>query len=103
MPLTASITRGPDHRLEFVNAMLRRMVGGRDIVGATMREVLGGRGPASLEIRDRVYATGETAELREVSRRITGGDEGRAEERRHVRARAPDHRAPGRAPDAPGR
>ncbi len=61
MPMTASITRGPDHRLVFVNAMLRRMTGNRDVIGATMREVLDGREEALMAIRDRVYATGETA------------------------------------------
>jgi signal transduction histidine kinase/ActR/RegA family two-component response regulator len=76
MPLTSSITRGPDHRLVFANAMLRRMVGGRDVVGVTMRAVLGERGQASLAVRDRVYATGETAVLREVSRTVVDRGDG---------------------------
>jgi signal transduction histidine kinase/ActR/RegA family two-component response regulator len=80
MPLTASITRGPEHRLEFVNASLQRLLGQRDVIGASMREMLGERGRASLAVRDHVYATGETAVRREVSRAITDGDEDRGED-----------------------
>lgn len=79
-PLAVAITRGLEHRLVFANARLRRMFGQRDLARVTMREMLSEHGQASLEVRDRVYATGESALLREVVRASAGGGDGAGEE-----------------------
>ncbi|GLC23952.1 hypothetical protein rosag_04650 [Roseisolibacter agri] len=58
-PVAISVTRGPTHVYELANATLRRLVGGRDLVGRTVREALGDVDPVLLDAQDRVFATGE--------------------------------------------
>lgn len=74
-PVAISITRGPEHRYELVNNMARSLIGGRDVEGRTVRGAFPEVDPALFDILDRVYATGERVELRdlEVSFDRTGG------------------------------
>jgi PAS domain S-box-containing protein len=60
LPAAVSVTRGPEHRIEYVNPLSRTLSGGRDVVGRTVREAypeLEGQG--YFELMDRVYASGE--------------------------------------------
>ena len=60
IPAAVSVTRGPEHRIEFRNRLSRIIGGGREVVGRTIREAfpeLAGQG--YFELMDRVYATGE--------------------------------------------
>lgn len=65
-PVAISITRGPEHRYELVNEMARRLVGGREVEGRTARGAFPEVDPALFDILDRVYATGERVELRDL-------------------------------------
>jgi PAS domain-containing protein len=62
-PVAISITRGPDHRYDVINAASRALVGGRDLEGMTARNALPEVDPALFAILDDVYATGQAATL----------------------------------------
>jgi signal transduction histidine kinase len=62
-PALVSIFRVADRRCEFGNAALRRLLGGREVVGATAQEL--GATPEMIALHDRVVATGEPLELTE--------------------------------------
>lgn len=64
-PIAVSITRGPEHRFEFLNAAARALVGGRHLEGRTARAALSEADPALFAILDQVYASGEPVTLRE--------------------------------------
>jgi signal transduction histidine kinase len=60
IPAAVSVTRGPEHHVEYLNPLSRVLTGGREVLGRTMREAypeLAGQG--YFELMDRVYATGE--------------------------------------------
>ena len=65
-PVAISITRGPEHRYELVNAMSRRLVGEREMEGKTARAAFPEVDPALFDILDRVYAAGEPVTLHDL-------------------------------------
>jgi PAS domain S-box-containing protein len=74
-PACIGITRGPEHRFEFVNEGLANLVRHTGLVGRTTAEAfpeLADQGV--LEIMDQVYATGESYQGREMLVRLDTGD-----------------------------
>jgi diguanylate cyclase (GGDEF)-like protein/PAS domain S-box-containing protein len=66
-PASVATFRGPDHVVEMVNPACRELVGDRELEGRTVRRALpelGGQG--FLDLLDRVYRTGEAAEVEEA-------------------------------------
>jgi signal transduction histidine kinase len=60
IPAAVSVTRGPGHRIEYLNRLARLLAGGRPAVGRTWREAFPElEGQGWFEGMDRVYATGE--------------------------------------------
>ncbi|HEV2146682.1 MAG TPA: ATP-binding protein [Longimicrobiaceae bacterium] len=60
-PALISVTRGPEHVFELVNPSYRRMVGDRELLGKPLREALPElEGQGYFEMRDALYASGET-------------------------------------------
>ncbi len=75
VPVAISITRGPEHRMEMVNAKGRELIGHRDIVGITIRAAFPElEGQTLFEILDEVYASGVPYEGREVPVKYRPGD-----------------------------
>ncbi len=74
IPVAISVTRGPEHRFEIVNAFAREVLGGRDVVGLTLRnafpELVDQGFP---EIFDTVYDTGKPYEAAGVRVRFRRG------------------------------
>ncbi|RZK57240.1 MAG: histidine kinase, partial [Hymenobacter sp.] len=78
-PACIGITRGPQHRFEFVNEGLAELVRHTELVGRTTEEAFPElRGQGILEVLDQVYATGESYRGRELLIRLATGD-GRGE------------------------
>ncbi len=74
IPVAISVTRGPEHRFEIVNAFARALLGGRDVVGLTMRNAfpeLAEQGFA--EMFDTVYTTGKPYHGRGLTARFRRG------------------------------
>jgi PAS domain S-box-containing protein len=67
LPAAVTICRGPRHVIEFMNARARALVGGAagGVLGRPVADVLLGFAGDLLAALDRVYATGEPAEVRE--------------------------------------
>ncbi|WP_157448901.1 PAS domain-containing protein [Deinococcus peraridilitoris] len=66
VPVALSITRGPEHRFEFVNEFARSLIGGRDVEGFALREAFPDlHGQGFFEIFDHVYNTGEAVHFSE--------------------------------------
>jgi PAS domain S-box-containing protein len=60
-PAFIAVTRGADHTFEMVNPAYQRMLAGRGLVGKKIREALPElEGQGFFELRDRVFASGET-------------------------------------------
>jgi PAS domain S-box-containing protein len=80
-PAYIAVTRGADHTLEMVNPAYRRMLTGRDVAGDQIPETLPGlAGQGLLELRDRVFSSGETV-IQNETRILAGPDgEGTTEE-----------------------
>lgn len=67
LPVAVTITRGARHRLELVNARARELVAGRAVEGELLENALPEtRSQGFIELLDRVYATGERFEGREL-------------------------------------
>jgi PAS domain-containing protein len=65
-PSCIGITRGPEHRFEFVNEGLANLVNHTELVGRTTAEAFPElRGQGILEALDQVYTTGESYHGRE--------------------------------------
>jgi PAS domain S-box-containing protein len=67
VPISISVMRGPEHRIEMVNALARRSLAGREIEGMPIRSAvpeLDGQG--YFELLDQVYQTGQPYEGREL-------------------------------------
>jgi len=69
-PALVSIFRVADRRCEFGNAALRRLLGGRDVVGATAQEL--GATPEMIALQDRAAQTGQPLELTEHELTVGG-------------------------------
>lgn len=65
-PVAISITRGPEHRYEVINAAARALVGGRELEGMTARNALPEVDPALFAILDEVFATGQPRNLNDL-------------------------------------
>jgi signal transduction histidine kinase len=81
LPAAVSVTRGPEHRIEYANPLSRALAGERDMVGRTVREAfpeLAGQG--YLELLDEVYATGRPHRATEARVRFDRDGDGRPEE-----------------------
>lgn len=62
-PIAISVLRGPEHRIEYMNPMARRLLGGRNLEGRTVRNAVPEvEGQGLFEILDRVYRSGEPFE-----------------------------------------
>jgi PAS domain-containing protein len=58
-PVAISLTRGPDHRYEVVNARLQELVGRRDLEGRLVRNAFPElEGSGLFELLDEVYRSG---------------------------------------------
>ena len=57
-PILTALTRGPEHRIVFVNDALRMLVGERDYIGSTVASLFPGR-PVLLARLDETYRTGQ--------------------------------------------
>jgi signal transduction histidine kinase len=53
------ITRGPEHRVEFLDPRSRALAEGREVLGRPLREAFPEAGEGCFEVMDRVYASGE--------------------------------------------
>ncbi|RYY12283.1 MAG: PAS domain S-box protein, partial [Cytophagaceae bacterium] len=74
-PACIGITRGPEHRFEFVNEGLAGLVHDTALVGRTTAEAFPElRGQGILETLDEVYATGESYRGREILIRLDAKD-----------------------------
>jgi PAS domain S-box-containing protein len=74
-PACIGITRGPQHRFEFVNEGLAELVNHTKLVGRTTEEAFPElRGQGILEELDKVYATGESYQGREILVRLDTND-----------------------------
>jgi signal transduction histidine kinase len=81
IPAAVSVTRGPEHRIEYLNRFARGLIGGREVVGRTIRDAwpeLEGQG--WLERMDQVYATGEPYHAPEARVRFDRDGDGVPEE-----------------------
>lgn len=77
VPMAVSVLRGPDHRVEIMNATARQMLGGRDLEGRSARSALPElEGQGFFELLDTVYATGKPFEGREVPVRFDRNGDG---------------------------
>jgi PAS domain S-box-containing protein len=66
-PVVVTMTRGPDHRLEFANDAYRRTVGPRDDLGKPLRDAFPELVEQGwLELWDQVYTTGESVSATEA-------------------------------------
>jgi two-component system, LuxR family, sensor kinase FixL len=75
------VTSGPDHVVEFGNAAVHALAGGRLQVGRPLREALPELGEQGfLAIRDRVYQTGESYRGQGRQVRVLRGPDGAAED-----------------------
>jgi len=67
-PAAIAIVRGPEMRYELSNAINRRLMAGRPLIGKTVREALPGpEGEGVIDVIRRVYETGEPFVSREYS------------------------------------
>ncbi len=67
IPAAVSVTRGPEHRIDYLNRHSRALAGTREAVGRTMREAYPElEGQEWFERMDRVYATGQPLRGSEV-------------------------------------
>ncbi len=58
-PVAISLTQGPDHRTELMNARARELIGDRDVIGRSLRAAFPElEGQGLFEILDQVYTTG---------------------------------------------
>ena len=74
-PACIGITRGPEHRFEFVNEGLANLVTHTELVGRTTNEAFPElRGQGILEALDQVYTTGESYHGRERLIQLAPGD-----------------------------
>jgi len=69
-PALVSIFRVTERRCEFGNAAVRRLLGGRELVGASAQEL--GATPEMIALLDRVASTGEPLELTEHALAVGG-------------------------------
>src|SRR6266849_4055456 len=69
-PMHVAVLEGPKHRFVAVNDAYRVASGGRDLEGHEYEEAFPDR-KSSLELLDRVYATGEPFAAAEIPRRFT--------------------------------
>jgi len=66
-PALMSVTRGPDHVFEMMNPAYQRMIGGREVIGKPLREAMPELvDQGFIEMRDRMYRTGETLVQKEA-------------------------------------
>jgi signal transduction histidine kinase len=72
-PALISVTRGPRHVIEAVNALFLRSIGGRPVVGLEMREAFPEMPAERFEALDRVYETGAPYEGKEVAETVATG------------------------------
>lgn len=80
-PIAISVLRGPEHRIEYMNPMARRLLGGRDLEGRTVRNAVPEvEGQGLFEILDQVYQTGEPFEGKAVPIRLDRFGDGTMEE-----------------------
>ncbi|MBV9108704.1 MAG: GAF domain-containing protein, partial [Gemmatimonadetes bacterium] len=81
LPAAVSVTRGPEHRIEYANPLARALAGGRELLGKTIREAF-----PELErqgfhaMMDRVYATGEPVRMTEARVALDRDGDGDPEE-----------------------
>jgi len=74
-PACIGITRGPEHRFEFVNEGLANLVHHTELVGRTTAEAFPElQGQGIIDILNHVYATGESYQGREVLVRFDAND-----------------------------
>lgn len=66
-PMAISITRGPEHRYEIVNAMARRLIGDRELEGRTARSAFPEVDPALFDLLDEVYRSGRPISLKDLA------------------------------------
>ncbi len=78
IPAAVSVTRGPRHRIAYLNRLARTLAGGREAVGRTFREAFPELEGGWFEGMDRVYATGQPHPGAEAPVRL-GGEGGEAE------------------------
>lgn len=75
-PVAISISRGPEHRSEMMNAKSRELIGGRDLIGLPARKAFPElEGQGLIEILDDVYRTGVPYEGKEVFVRYRASEE----------------------------
>ncbi|HEX2187824.1 MAG TPA: PAS domain-containing protein [Longimicrobiaceae bacterium] len=81
VPVAVSVLRGPDHRVEIMNAAARQLLGGRDMEGRSVRSALPElEGQGFFELLDQVYSTGKPFEGREVPVRFDRRGDGTMDE-----------------------
>lgn len=73
-PVAISITRGPDHRYEIVNAMARKLIGDRELEGRTARSAFPDVDPALFSMLDEVYRTGKPVSVKDLPVSFDRGD-----------------------------
>ncbi|WP_395060208.1 PAS domain-containing protein [Polaromonas sp.] len=67
LPVLVTITRGPNHRIELVNAMARTLVGREDMEGELLHKVVPeASSQGFIDRLDAVYASGQRFEGREL-------------------------------------
>jgi PAS domain-containing protein len=67
-PISITLLRGPEHRIDIMNPMARQLLGGRNLEGLTIRNALPElEGQGFFELFDEVYSTGRPYEGREVT------------------------------------
>ncbi|MDQ3310364.1 MAG: PAS domain-containing protein [Gemmatimonadota bacterium] len=66
-PIAITLLRGPEHRIDIMNPMSQRLLGGRNLEGVTVRNALPElEGQGLFELLDQVYGTGRPYEGREI-------------------------------------
>ena len=76
VPLAIAVTLGPQQVFAFANRLFRSALAAadEDLIGRTVQEVMGDRyTPEVLALRQKVFATGEPQELKDVSLVLTPG------------------------------
>jgi PAS domain S-box-containing protein len=77
VPLAVSVLRGPDHRVEIMNAAARQLLGSRKVEGRSARSALPElEGQGIFELLDEVYTSGKPFEGKEVPIRFDRNEDG---------------------------
>lgn len=79
-PVPITITRGPEHRFELVNARARQLISGRNVEGLSLRAAFPELDERLIAVFDQVYATGVPFSSRDLLIRFDRTGHGQMED-----------------------